>query len=264
MHHPRKRFGQHFLCDQHYIAHIVQSLHPKAHDHLIEIGPGQGALTLPVLKQAKQLDAIELDRDLIAELHQRCDSIGKLNLINQDVLTIDFKKLQVDSRPLRIFGNLPYNISTPLIFHLLDFAEIISDMVFMLQKEVAERIVAGANEAHYGRLSIMVQYYCQAELLFDVPPDAFFPPPKVTSSIIKLTPYHQLPMRAKNYNFFADLVKHAFGQRRKTIRNSLKTIVSDEMWEQLNFDAKTRPENISLQAFIALSNDILALKNKGF
>lgn len=221
-HIPRKRFGQHFLCDQAMIQRIVAALNPRPDDHLIEIGPGQGAMTLPVLKRAHFLEAIELDRDLIAELKTRTAHAGELVIYSADALTFDFAALQNDQRLLRIFGNLPYNISTPLLFHLLSFTNIITDMLFMLQKEVAERISAKVNDEHYGRLSVMMQYYFEADLLFDVPPQAFYPPPKVTSSIVKLKPYHTLPFKAENEALFQELVKQAFGQRRKTLRNSLK------------------------------------------
>ena len=155
MHIPRKRFGQHFLSDQRVIQHIVDSLSPQQHQHLIEIGPGQGALTLPVLKRVKTLEAVELDRDLIPVLQSRTQAIGQLEIYPADVLTFDFSEIKKDERLLRIFGNLPYNISTPLIFHLNQYASLINDMVFMLQKEVAERLAAKVNTAHYGRLSVM-------------------------------------------------------------------------------------------------------------
>lgn len=181
MHTPRKRFGQHFLCDHHVIQHIVSALSPEPNQHLIEIGPGGGALTTPVLKKMKQLEVIELDRDLIVELKERYRQYPDLAIYSADVLEFDFSTIKKDDRLLRIFGNLPYNISTPLIFHLLTYTSIIADMLFMLQKEVAERMAAPTNTENYGRLSVMVQYHCQVELLFDVPPSAFSPPPKVQS-----------------------------------------------------------------------------------
>jgi 16S rRNA (adenine1518-N6/adenine1519-N6)-dimethyltransferase len=253
---PRKRFGQHFLRDQAVIKRIIASLAPQSSEHLIEIGPGQGALTVPVLKQIKQLEVIEFDRDLIPVLHERCDALGRLIVHEKDVLQFDFASVKKDDRLLRVFGNLPYNISTPLIFHLLDYASIISDMVFMLQKEVAERLAAEPSTEHYGRLSVMVQYHCQVDLLFDVAPSAFHPPPQVQSSILRLTPYHTLPLHAKNYDVFADLVKQAFGQRRKTLRNSLKNIVSDAVWEKLQIKPTQRPEELSVNEFVAMSNQL--------
>lgn len=256
MHHPRKRFGQHFLCDQDIIHRIVAVLAPETSQHLVEIGPGQGALTLPVIKQTKQLEVIELDRDLIPELEMRTQPFGDITIYSEDVLKFDFDRIKMDKRPLRVFGNLPYNISTPLIFHLLDYADIISDMLFMLQKEVAERMAAPADSDDYGRLSVMVQYHCQVELLFNVPQDAFFPPPKVESSIVRLVPYKAYPYEAKNYDLFADVVRHAFGQRRKTLRNSLRELVSDAVWEAVNIRSDLRAENLTVADFVKISNAI--------
>lgn len=256
MHYPRKRFGQHFLSDQAYVGQIVQALQPKPTDHLVEIGPGQGALTLPVLKLAKTLDAIELDRDLIPELTARTQQAGKLKIYSADALSFDFTQLKTDARSLRIFGNLPYNISTPLLFHLLTFVEIIEDMLFMLQKEVAERMAAPVASEHYGRLSVMLQYHCHIELLFDVPKDAFFPPPKVTSSIVRIHPYRVLPYKAQDEALFGEVVKHAFGQRRKTLRNSLKGLVSDALWETIDLSPTLRAEAVSVKEFVRLSNAI--------
>ena len=255
-HIPRKRFGQHFLCDQAIIQRIVATLAPRPTDHLIEIGPGQGALTLPVLKQHRGLEAVELDRDLIPQLEQRCEGVGDLRIFNADVLTFDFANVKKDTRPLRIFGNLPYNISTPLIFHLLTFTSIVADMLFMLQKEVAERLAAEPGTEHYGRLSVMVQYQCQVELLFDVPPQAFHPPPQVQSSIVRLIPYKENPHVAKNVDLFSALVKQAFGQRRKTLRNSLKGMVDDAVWAKTTIQSTLRPENLSVKDFVEISNQL--------
>jgi 16S rRNA (adenine1518-N6/adenine1519-N6)-dimethyltransferase len=251
---PRKRFGQHFLCDQGVIQHIVSSLAPSTTDHLVEIGPGQGALTVPVLKQAKRLQAIELDRDLIEELARRTERIGTLTVYSADVLDFDFRSLIDNHQRLRVFGNLPYNISTPLIFHVLSFADIIIDMLFMLQKEVAERMAAKAGTDFYGRLSVMVQYRCQVEILFDVSAQSFYPPPQVQSSIIRLVPHAVLPFPAHDEVLFADIVKQAFGQRRKTLRNSLKHLVNDEVWSQSTIRSDLRAENLRMQDFVELAN----------
>lgn len=253
-HIPRKRFGQHFLSDQSIIHRIIAVLDPKPQDHLVEIGPGQGALTTYVLNRAQRLDVVELDRDLIPALQERCRHARGLVVHHADALEFDFSEVKQDDRLLRLFGNLPYNISTPLIFHLLSFASLVSDMTFMLQKEVAERLAASISTADYGRLSVMVQYYCQVDLLFDVPPSAFYPPPQVMSSIVRLTPYHTLPHIAQDFAFFEKLVKQAFGQRRKTLRNSLKSLISDDMWEQAALDPHLRPENLTVSDFVALSN----------
>ncbi|TAK77057.1 MAG: 16S rRNA (adenine(1518)-N(6)/adenine(1519)-N(6))-dimethyltransferase RsmA [Gammaproteobacteria bacterium] len=253
-HVPRKRFGQHFLCDQTIIRQIIASLAPEPHEHLIEIGPGQGALTLPILKQVQQLEVVELDRDLIPELEERTQRAGKLKIYAADALTFDFASIKTDERLLRIFGNLPYNISTPLIFHLLTFAPVVADMLFMLQKEVAERIAAVPSTSDYGRLSVMVQYHCEVDVLFDVPPHAFYPPPQVQSSIIRLIPYQAYPHRAANYALFEAIVKQAFSQRRKTLRNSLKNLVSDDVWARSQLSSHLRAENLSVADFVAISN----------
>jgi 16S rRNA (adenine1518-N6/adenine1519-N6)-dimethyltransferase len=254
MHHPRKRFGQHFLSDQVIIQRIVAALNPQRDDHLIEIGPGQGAMTVPVLKQAGHLEVVELDRDLIPELQERNRSHAQLIVHEADALAFNFGALKKDARKLRVFGNLPYNISTPLIFHLLTFAADISDMLFMLQKEVADRLAAQPNDDAYGRLSVMVQYHCAVDILFDVPPSAFFPPPKVDSSIIRLIPYPTLPHTAKDYHRFETIVKQAFGQRRKTLRNSLKGMIDDAAFLSANIQSNLRAENLTVADFVRLSN----------
>jgi 16S rRNA (adenine1518-N6/adenine1519-N6)-dimethyltransferase len=251
---PRKRFGQHFLNDQTIITQILTVLAPREYQHLIEIGPGQGALTLPLLKAIKYLEAIELDRDLILELKKRSSDIGELIIYSADALTFDFAKLKQDERLLRIVGNLPYNISTMLLFHLLKFAPLIQDMLFMLQKEVAERLAAKANTTENGRLSIMVQYHCQVDLLFNVSAQAFYPPPQVESSMVSLKPYRIYPYQADNYLLFEKIVKLAFGQRRKTLRNSLKELISDNVWAHLPIHSDLRAENLSVKDFVVLSN----------
>ncbi len=252
-HQPRKRFGQHFLHDNHIIQQIVATLAPQPDQHLIEIGPGQGALTLPVLRQAKQLEAIELDRDLIAPLQERCRDVGVLQIHVGDILKFNLTQLKTDARLLRIFGNLPYNISTPLIFHLLSFTDIIADMLFMLQKEVAERLAAPVNSDHYGRLSVMVQYHCEVQLLFNVPASAFQPPPQVESSIVRLLP-RTISAPARDDKLFSDIVKHAFGQRRKTLRNSLRDFISDDAWKNMPVSPQARAENVSVDEFVMMSN----------
>lgn len=255
-HHPRKRFGQHFLCDQAIVHRIVSAIAPSTKDHLIEIGPGQGAITLPVIRAAKMLEVVELDRDLIPQLEERVAHAGHLQIHEADALTFDFASLQNDKRPLRIFGNLPYNISTPLLFHLLTYSACIQDMVFMLQKEVVDRMAAAPNSEHYGRLSVMVQYHCQTQKLFDVPPQAFFPPPKVMSSIVKLLPYQSLPFQANDYQLFANIVRDAFGQRRKTLRNSLKNWVTDAVWSAVDIASDRRAETLSVGDFVTLANAV--------
>ncbi len=252
MHKPRKRFGQNFLRDQSVIQRIVETISPKLSDHLIEIGPGLGALTFPLLKKIDKLDVIEIDRDLVLFLKNKAED--KLTIYEQDALQFDFSSLSQKPHSLRIVGNLPYNISTPLIFHLIGYASIISDMIFMLQKEVVERMAAAVDADDYGRLSVMVQYHCLVEALFDVSPDAFNPPPQVTSTIVRLVPYEKLPHVAKNYAHFAEVVKQAFSQRRKTLRNSLKKLVSDEDWKNLKINPELRAEKLSVEDFVKISN----------
>ena len=263
-HIPRKRFGQHFLCDKAVIQRIIASLAPKKDDHLVEIGPGQGALTFPILNAGYSLDAVELDRDLIQQLEARTQhpspSTGHLKIYSSDVLEFDFASLKTDARLLRVFGNLPYNISTPLIFHLIGFNSVISDMLFMLQKEVADRLTASASTEDYGRLSVMAQYHFKIESLFHVPASAFYPPPKVQSSIVRFVPSHAY--ETHDYALFADLVRHAFGQRRKTLRNSLKDLIDDEAWSKMKIRPDLRPENLTTKDFVEMSNVLYEIKQK--
>src|SRR5579872_1721120 len=257
MHIARKRFGQHFLRDKQIIQRIVDAIMPAPDQHLVEIGPGQGALTLPVLKKAKKLDVIELDRDLIPPLKMRCKEAGELIVHQADALQFDFDQIVMDEKPLRLIGNLPYNISTPLIFHLLTFAPHIRDMHFMLQKEVVDRMAARPGIHAYGRLSIMVQYHCRVTSLFNVSPLAFDPPPQVDSSIVKLVPHREFPYQAADYVQFSYLVKTAFAHRRKTLRNCLRDIVTDETWEKVHIDSQLRPEQLSIGEYVKLSNSLV-------
>lgn len=252
-HRARKRFGQHFLHDQTIISRLIAAIAPRTGDHLIEIGPGKGALTFPLLKQCSELTAVELDRDLIGYLQEGSKPYGQLTLINEDILKFELKSLDI-TPPYRLVGNLPYNISTPLMFHLLENAEIINDMHFMVQKEVAERIIARQNEKHYGRLSVMMNYYCNSEYLFDVPPQSFSPPPKVDSSIIRLIPHHSPMVKVDNIERLQLVVQSAFNQRRKTIGNSLSKLVEKSALEELGIDPRLRAENLSLEQFSQISN----------
>lgn len=258
-HRARKRFGQNFLRDQGIIDRIVRSINAQATDNIVEIGPGQGAITAPLLQTCPRLNVIEIDRDLIPILLAHFVKYPEFKIHQQDVLTFDFSQL-INDQPLRVIGNLPYNISTPLIFHLLDYAEHIGDMHFMLQKEVVQRLAADVGDKHYGRLSIMVQYYCAVEHLFLVPPECFTPQPKVDSAIVRLTPHKTIPFVAKDFQTFSTLVNAAFGQRRKTLRNTLKSLLSAEQISTLNdnlgIDPSLRPEKIALEQFVNLSNTI--------
>lgn len=251
MHFPRKRFGQHFLENKSIIEKIVQAINPKQNQHLIEIGPGQGAITFEILNITRQLTVIELDRDLIPELKTKSSAIGKLDIYQADVLKFDFH--QLNQSHLRILGNLPYNISTPLLFHLIDYLDEIQDMHFMLQKEVAERIAAKSGSKDYGPLSVILQYFCEAEMLFFIPPTAFYPPPKVESAFIRLTPKSPL-LKANSLKNFKEIVHLAFNQRRKMLRNSLKKVMTENEIMSLNIDPQSRPEVLSVQDFVRISN----------
>lgn len=258
MHTPRKRFGQHFLHDQWVIQKIIAAIHPTAKQSLVEIGPGQGALTIPLLKIVERLDAVELDRDLIPLLQRKIkeDSQGSGELVihEADALKFDYCSLADIGHKLRLIGNLPYNISTPLLFHLLTQSDCIQDMHFMLQKEVVDRITASPGNKNYGRLSVMIQYQCKAESIFNVSKGAFLPPPKVESAIIRLIPYETPPYPVKDESLLELITSQAFGQRRKTLRNSLKGLLTEEQIEGLDIDPVRRAETLDLEQFTALSN----------
>ncbi len=255
MQQARKRFGQHFLHDKNIIARMVSAIAPAESDKLLEIGPGQGALTFPLLAQCKQLTAVELDRDLIPILQRGAAKYGALNVINCDILEFDLKALAgTDDQQYRIAGNLPYNISTPLMFHLMTSISHIRDMHFMVQREVALRIVATVGDKNYGRLSIMMQYYCQCQYLIDVPPQSFTPPPKVDSSIIRLIPHPQPIIEVNDFELFSLIVKTAFGQRRKTIANSLKKMIEPSCFEAAQVDRSLRAECLTGADFARLTH----------
>lgn len=253
MHIARKRFGQNFLHDQNIIYQIISHLTIQANDHWLEIGPGQGALTQPILKSGTKLDVIELDRDLVDILKDKFAHHPNLTLHSGDALRFNISGLVEPGKQLRVVGNLPYNISTPLVFHLLDHVNVIQDMTFMLQSEVVERLCANPGSKSYGRLSIMVGYYCQAEALFNVPPEAFDPIPKVNSAIVRLTP-RTPAISANNMELFRKIVAQAFTQRRKTMRNALRDWVSEPIFHELNIDPSRRPETLSINEFVQISN----------
>lgn len=245
---PRRRFGQNFLVNAAIIYQIIAAVSPKPQQHIVEIGPGLGALTKGLIDSGAKVDAVEIDRDLIGNLQK----IGASNftLHNQDILEFDLHSL--DTKPLRLVGNLPYNISTPLMFKLFADIDIIADMHFMLQKEVADRLTAQPNSKTYGKLSVMAQYYCDMEIIIDVPPEAFDPMPKVLSSVVKFIPRDNResvdPIQLEK------VVGTAFMQRRKTITNSLGQLLNKEDLVQLGLDPKLRAENLSLQEYIRLTN----------
>ena len=252
-HRPRKRFGQHFLRDPGVIARIIAAIQPVAGDRLVEIGPGLGALTVPLLAAAGDLDVVELDRDLLEPLRARCAGRGVLRIHHADALTFDFAGLRGDGPRLRVTGNLPYNISTPLLFHLLAQAGHLRDLHFMLQQEVVARMAAGPGEDAYGRLSVMLQYRCQVEPLFEVGPEAFRPPPRVRSAMVRLVPRETSAVAVRDENRFAEIVRRAFAQRRKTLRNSLRGLLDAAHIEAAGLDPGARPETLGLAAFAALS-----------
>ncbi|PVY76455.1 dimethyladenosine transferase [Tamilnaduibacter salinus] len=253
-HQARKRFGQNFLHDQGVIERIVRSIHPKPEDALVEIGPGQGALTEELIQEAPALQVIELDRDLVPVLRTRFFNYPEFRIHEADALTLDFAALAPAGKRLRVVGNLPYNISTPLIFHLLGQAETVEDMHFMLQKEVVQRLAAVPGDPHYGRLSIMTSYHCRVQPLFEVGPGAFRPSPKVDSAIVRLIPHRELPHPTTDYKQLQIVVRTAFNARRKTLRKALGALVSAETLQSLGIDDGLRPENLTLQQYVAIAD----------
>lgn len=253
-HHARKRFGQNFLHDQYTIDSIVSAIAPRQNDVMVEIGPGLGALTEPVCDQIDKLHVVELDRDSAARLREHPRLKDKLIVHEADAMKFNFDELAQPGRPLRVFGNLPYNISTPLIFHLLEKSQHITDMYFMLQKEVVERLAAGPNSKDYGRLTVMTQYYCQVVPVLEVGPHAFKPAPKVDSAVVRLVPYQQRPYEALNVNDLHRVCQEGFGQRRKTIRNSFRNFITAEQLEEIGIDPNLRPENLTLAQFVSIAN----------
>jgi len=253
-HIPRKRFGQNFLHDPGVIRNIIAAINPQPGQDLIEIGPGQGAITLPLLGVCGHLQAVELDRHLLEPLRQTASTAGKLTLHNRDALRTDFCALRRGEQRLRVIGNLPYNISTPLLFHLLDQADCIEDMHFMLQKEVVERMAAHPGSSAYGRLSVMLQYRCEVIPLFGIGPGAFRPPPKVESAFVRLLPYRTPPTQVIDETLFAQIVRLVFGQRRKTLRNTLKGVLDSEDFTALGVDPQIRAEQLDLKTFARLAN----------
>jgi len=252
MHQARKRFGQHFLTDQQVINSIVSAINPAPDQHLVEIGPGLGAITLPVLALVKQMDAVEIDRDVIAALKVSSFSAGTLNLHEADVLKFDFGSLRRDKK-IRLIGNLPYNISTPLLFRLIEQREHFQDMHFMLQKEVVDRMAAQPDTSDYGRLTVMLSPWLRVEPLLDIPPTAFRPPPRVMSTIVRLTPHSTAPFEIKDQTTFSRLVTAAFSQRRKTLRNALQSLLTAEQIRSVDIDPGLRAEVLPPESFARLA-----------
>ncbi len=268
-HYAKKRFGQNFLVDTSVINHIVDSIQPQPDDVMIEIGPGLGAMTKPLLSRLNKLNVIELDRDIIPKLINNCvfsnaENKHKLIVNQSDVLKFDFADFHLNNEDtagsqevkLRIVGNLPYNISTPVLFHLLTFRHLIQDMHFMLQKEVVDRIASSPGNKHYGRLSVMIQTFCDVQALFEVPPYAFEPAPKVDSAIIRLQPDAKFEKQVDDFTAYEKLLRQAFSQRRKTLKNTLKNTCSVEQMESAGIHPTQRAEELSVTDFVTLYNAI--------
>lgn len=253
-HVARKRFGQNFLTDESVISAIVNAFAPVPGQNVVEIGPGLGALTRELLGRLGRVQVVELDRDLAAALPIRLMNEGELTVHQADALRFDFRTLAHGPHDLRVIGNLPYNISTPILFHLLDQADAIADMTFMLQKEVVERMTAAPGNGDYGRLSVMLQYRCEVEWLLDVPPEAFSPPPKVDSAVVRLRPYASPRYKCNDEKRLQQLLTTAFNMRRKTLRNALKGQASPERIEAAGIDLGLRPEEVDVATWVRLSN----------
>ncbi len=254
-HRPRKRFGQNFLHDPVVIDKIVNAIQPTRSDILLEIGPGRGAITCPLLEAAGKLTVVELDRDLINPLQERCHGLGALTVHSADALTFDYCQVAGEEE-LRVIGNLPYNISTPLLFHLLDQHRCIKDMHFMLQKEVVERMAASPGSKQYGRLSVMLQYRCRVTPLFIIGSDAFKPAPKVESAFVRLEPFEQPAVQVTDEALFEKLVRQAFSQRRKTLRNTLRGMIDAAAMTELGIDPSARAETLAIEDFATLANHV--------
>ncbi len=258
----KKRLGQHFLHERGIVEKIVRAVDPKPGDALVEIGPGQGAITFPLLDRHGALTAIEFDRDLLAPLADAARAHGALRIVPGDVLGVDLTALAQELAPgtpahasrIRLVGNLPYNLSSPILFHALDHAAAVADMHFMLQKEVVDRMAAPPGNKVYGRLSVMLQAYCTVTALFKVPPGAFRPPPKVDSAVVRLVPRDPAAIGIADHRRFAELVRAAFGQRRKTLRNALSTVCDEATLRAAGIDPGERAERLAVADFVRLSN----------
>jgi 16S rRNA (adenine1518-N6/adenine1519-N6)-dimethyltransferase len=254
VHKAKKKFGQNFLVDEQIIVDIISAIRPESADNMVEIGPGLGALTRPLLKKLNHLHVVEIDRDILARLKQdypQDNAKSKLTIHAGDALAFDLTTLPA---PLRIVGNLPYNISSPLLFHFAAYAERIRDMHFMLQNEVVERMVAEPSTPAYGRLSVMLQYRFHMEKLLDVPPESFRPEPKVDSAIVRMIPLPASEIAVRNEKLFAAIVRTAFGQRRKTLRNTLRGYLNEMDFEKLGINPQLRAENLAVADFIMVAN----------
>ena len=254
-HQARKRFGQNFLVDQHIIGQIIAAIGPSAEDNLIEIGPGTAAITEHLIKRCPSMKVVELDRDLVSFLTEKFADYPDFSIFSGDALKTDFAQFH-DGRQMRLVGNLPYNISTPILFHLLKNRTLIKDMHFMLQREVVDRLSAAPGNKTYGRLSIMVQYHCRVMPLIPVPPSAFRPAPKVQSAIVRLKPHATKPCVAENEELLSQIVSLGFQQRRKTLRNGIRAYAEHLVGVDEIVDLSRRAEQLSVADFVALSNHI--------
>ena len=255
-HYARKRFGQNFLHDENVIRKIVDAISAVEGDHLLEIGPGLGALTKELAKTGATIHCVELDADLAKSLRTEFQEYDSIKIIEGDALKFDLSSIATEKRPLRVIGNLPYNISTPIIFHLLKNSELIRDMTFMLQLEVIQRMISKVGKRNYGRLSLMVQYYCEVEHLFNVASSAFSPKPKVVSALSRLKPHNSTSIRAKDSDCLQTVIRTAFNQRRKTLRNSLRTIIPEALLDRIAINKNLRPQDITLNEYVEISNAI--------
>ena len=256
-HKARKRFGQNFLIDTALINAIAESAEPQDTDHIVEIGPGLGAITGELVSSGAQITLIELDRDLVARLridYHRQLSDGRVEIINEDVLKVDLDAVhqKAADKPTKLIGNLPYNISTPVLFHILNHKQHFLSMTFMLQKEVVDRLSAEPSTSAYSALSVIIQHECYVEKLFDVPPESFRPPPKVDSAVVQMKPKAELAMPESDLPAFRDFVHKCFQQRRKTLRNNLKGMLEVEAIESLGINPQDRPEHLHLDDYLAL------------
>lgn len=253
-HQTKKSLGQHFLSDTGMIEKIVRAIDPKPGERVVEIGPGAGAITRPLLKRHGALTVIEFDRDLIEPLTALGSELGAdLSIVHADVLSVDFTVL-ANGAPIRLVGNLPYNISSPILFHALDHLSVVTDMHFMLQKEVVDRMAAAPGNKVYGRLSVMLQARCKVTPLFKVPPGCFRPPPKVDSAVVRLEPRDPSDVGLEQPQKFEQVVRAAFAQRRKTLRNALSTVCEPEQMQACGIDPGARAETVAVAEYVALAN----------
>ncbi|WWO97723.1 MAG: 16S rRNA (adenine(1518)-N(6)/adenine(1519)-N(6))-dimethyltransferase RsmA [Candidatus Dasytiphilus stammeri] len=254
-HFIRKNWGQIFIKDANIINNIISAINPQNHDHLVEIGPGLGALTQPISKYVEHITAIEIDKNLVNYLKNNAVLSKKLTIYQRNALNFDFNELsRQQGHKLRIFGNLPYNLSSKLIFHLFKYTNIIKDMHLMLQKEVVDRIIAVPDSKKYGRLSVMSQYYCKGLLIQDITPESFIPVPKVSSALVRLVPYTLMPNIVENISELQLITRTAFSHRRKILKNSLSKLVTVKILKEIGINPNLRAENISVALYCKLAN----------